>query len=868
MSRVVRVALILAMAAFARPIAASETVLLVAVSVNGRGASEFEDVAVTETGALLVPVVAIVRAAEGLVDVADDGSVTLQLPPADGTIRIDARSERLQVNGRAREWAPETAMLVDGRPLVASGLIAEVFGLETTLSQDASTLEVVSARPLPADLRAMRERRWSTFGLDSREEPVAVAVETPYVMLAPPEGELQLGLSVNSGGDLGATASGRFEMEALRLGHRVSFSGDKDGGIGSLRWTSGRSSPTGGVFGVDRLSRAEIGDVEGLWAPLVRSGGQGRGLRLSSDVFERDSRFDVSQVAGDAPPGWDAELYLGSTLIDFQRVGPEGRFAFEDLPLFGGANDYRVVLYAPDGRTREISATRTIAAGALPAGEWRFDGVLLERGAPVFDLAGDGVDEGPSLQFAVDYGVDSALTLGAFGFFDLEAGAEGSEPTRHLGLLARSGLGPVTAQAGFALDSNGFSAAELATAVGLRSVGLHARYRRFDVGFDSPVKREAGGDALQSFRVGASTALGWLGSISAEYEWVDLVGGETEERIDASFRHRLGPISFSHVGELWRVGGADRVQFSSLASLSLFGANARLRAEGSMETSGDPRLDRLEAALTSRIGRDANLAVSSSYDLNSGAHATNGSLAWDTEFGSFGVAASLDDRGGWSANFGVGVSFGGDTRTGAWPVLRDRKETDRGMARLRLAGVDGTPFAGGDGESGAGASVALLVDGRPGSAPIDETGAAIISGLAPGRATLIELTGLDDADPFLALSPAAASVSPRPGVPAELSVAVAPGAMLSGRVIASTANGESGTAHATVVLERSDGTSRQTTRSLTGGYFLFENVFPGDWIVRVEDHEAGVPGLRSGLAVTLAPDEMRDDLVLVKTGGG
>ncbi len=134
MPKVVRAAVILAMAAFARPVAASETVLLVAVSVNCRATAEFEDVAVTEAGALLVPVVAIVRAAEGVVDVADDGSVTLQLPPADGTIRIDAKSELLQVNGRAREWAPETAMLVDGRPLVASGLIAEVFGLETTLS--------------------------------------------------------------------------------------------------------------------------------------------------------------------------------------------------------------------------------------------------------------------------------------------------------------------------------------------------------------------------------------------------------------------------------------------------------------------------------------------------------------------------------------------------------------------------------------------------------------------------------------------------------------------------------------------------------------------------------------------------------------
>ena len=54
----------------------------------------------------------------------------------------------------------------------------------------------------------------------------------------------------------------------------------------------------------------------------------------------------------DLPPGWDVTLYYNDALVGYQAARPDGQYAFDDLPLAFGANEFRLVFHGPLGQLR------------------------------------------------------------------------------------------------------------------------------------------------------------------------------------------------------------------------------------------------------------------------------------------------------------------------------------------------------------------------------------------------------------------------------------------------------------------------------------------------------------------------------------
>ena len=149
------------------------------------------------------------------------------------------------------------------------------------------------------------------------------------------------------------------------------FRGDQDE-LEDARLRMGQESPKGGAWGIPGLTLGYLGDVNGAAVPLVGTL-SGRGGVLSNYPLDRPDQFDQTTIEGDAPAGWEVELYRESTLLTFSKVGPDGRYRFEDIPLLFGRNDFRVVFIGPEGQIREESRNFTVGNAITRQGElhWR-----------------------------------------------------------------------------------------------------------------------------------------------------------------------------------------------------------------------------------------------------------------------------------------------------------------------------------------------------------------------------------------------------------------------------------------------------------------------------------------------------------------
>ena len=302
--------------------------------------------ALIRDGVIYLPIVRLVELTEHPHEVTPDGrllvgeGVEIALTPGDG------------------------AVVEDGIPFIALDRAQSLLSIRLDAEDQADVLRISPAgdAALPVAERLRREAVWRRLPEPIANDELPRAIDPPYVLYAPLMGDVTLTARHDSDGGGQIDYNGLLVGELAWLTHEFYVSGRADQAPDDLRLRSGRRSYSGGVFGVDSLYEALAGDVFGYTTPLVGRSGIGRGLSLTGRPPTQPTDFDVTRIEGDAPPGWDVELYRNGELLAIMRVGPDGRYRFEDAPLMPGRNQMVVRFYGPQGQMREESRAITVGA--------------------------------------------------------------------------------------------------------------------------------------------------------------------------------------------------------------------------------------------------------------------------------------------------------------------------------------------------------------------------------------------------------------------------------------------------------------------------------------------------------------------------
>jgi len=516
-----------------------------------------------------------------------------------------------------------------------------------------------------------------------------------------------------------------------------------------------REDPDRSLLGPLGSSRVIFGDVFSPALSLVGSGRRGRGVRISNESLD-PQRFDVTDVTGSANPGWDAELYVNGRLTAFSVVDEDGRYDFQDVPVYAGRNTMRVVLYGPEGQKRENVHRFNSGPNLGAAGRLRYDVFALQDGLSIFgsELTGGlaGTRGDWIHHVGLDYGVSERLDTS----IAIDRTPIGSETADILSLRLNQSTGGSLWQLAYLDDlQRGYMA----------RVGLNTYLLRHDV-----LALASMSDEYRGVGQGVAQNDRWRGSLrlsrrQPSVHWLESFGyelGLSHRQLTSSDLSSISAMNFRAYARTGRVSHSHRTTIQRSDSRTL---GSRVGLIGTQLASGGLGRYRIRGTLDYRIDEGFNLrSTSVSVTRLWGTQLTTqvaltrqftdparerleSTLSWRNDSAVVGLRASSDFDGAlrWSVTVTTALSI--DPRLHDWEVSgRSATRTGSAMARTFIDHDDDGRFSEAD-EPLEGIVFARNRNWK--NNPTDAEGEAWLTGIQPLRPVNVELDMASVFDPFL-----------------------------------------------------------------------------------------------------------------------
>ncbi len=660
----------------------------------------------------------------------------------------------------------------------------------------------------------------------------------------------QAGVRTGEGGRNGA--EGRIEFyaagEALGASYFARVGTDDRLNPQTVRVRAYRNDPEGGLFGPLGATQVAAGDVETIPGRLTGQTAVGRGAFISNRPLGQASRFSATTLRGVLPAGWDAELYRNGQLIAFQDDRGDGRYEFIDVELFFGRNDLEVVLYGPQGQIRRDKTSVPVGFNQIEPGQTYYWAGIAQANRDLIDL-GTGIRDGPQdwrWGVGVERGLDQR-TSAAIGIQSLVV--DGARRRFAEGAVMRS-FGAMQLEFVAAHEFGAGSAAE---------ANILGRRGNFNFGANALVAfgnftsefTEGQIDYRGGFNFSTSLSLGKaIFPIQGDIRHSKLRDGSEVNEFLMTTSLTAGRFAvsaqLSHQertqGELTPARSETRVRLLANARFRDF----RVRGNATFLTAGrDQGLESVTVRADLDIGEDADIQGQIDYTARVDEFRLTGGYTHRFDEFSLRGDAFVTSRGGVGASVNLAFSLGPD------PVSGGVRVTGSKLARSGQAAV--TVFRDDNGNSrrdpGEDVLPDVLVEAglRSTDAITGENGRAIVDDLRPFRPVLVGIDESSLADPFLAPSTKGIVITPRPGVVAQLELAISPTGEVEG-----TIRNSSGIEQPGVKLELVDNRGAVVAEAISefDGFFLFQRVPYGQYRLRINEDAAKTLQVRSALSLS------------------
>jgi hypothetical protein len=756
-----------------------------------------------------------------------------------GRVRFGAHSEALPA-GAIRDvpegWCADSAAL--GR----------WFGIKVVPRTGGSALVLESEAKLPVELAVERRKRAALLKKNASADLSRLPqVRLPYRMWRAPALDFVVSGGLTYRASTGTRVDRRAAVyaagEIAQLSYNAQVTSDDKGRPQSARFRAFHSDPDGGLLGPLDATHFEVGDVSGHSSKLLGAGINGRGAAVTNQPLFTPASFDRTRFEGELPAGWEAELYRNGQLLAFAGASDDQRYHFDDVQLLYGDNKIDIVLYGPQGQIRARSETVNVGQENVPSGKTWYWAGINQPGRDLVNFNGNDDPNRPKIQatLAVAHGIDTRTSVSLL----VQAVALEDERLTYVEGAVRRSIGGALVEIAAARDDKGGTAARAQVLTRIGSVSLSAEavaasdfrleglerrsVREARLSADGPIKLgrtviPAHADVRYSERGDGTKYLEAAARLSSHINRFNLAG-------DLRYRRQL------NAGE----GGPDppaQVEASLIGSGRI--GEVRIRGSGSWELRPQSRFKAAELSAYWSASRSADFEAGVAYDA--AAHVARGRVTHIRRFETMALAVTGEAASDGALAIGFNLNFSIDSSRGGFNLSRQtlanagavharvyRDLNDNGRRDLD------EPF-----EKGA-----LVTTGaRLAERATDARGEVLVAGLANYMPVTVGVDTSSLDDPMLAPKNALQVVVPRPGIAAEVEIALVGAGDIEGAIVRDGGDGFEGLE---VELLDSAGKVVASTRSDFDGFFLFERVAYGRYAVRLSAETARIARLQQAL---------------------
>jgi len=775
------------------------------------------------------------------------GSASGYVLSEDRTFGLNVAQLLVSLSEREAGFEARSARVIGDDIYVNSELLARWLPIDFEVTMSTLQLEVKPREKLPLQERLERERAGERLGGTPPErlaDPGYPREIAPYKLIDQPFIDQTFGANARSAPgsrQLNTAYTAYLTADVLGMEGAAYVSSSRDQPAPDWRMTLGRNDPDAGLLGPLRARSFSLGNISvPSVANVMTSSGSGRGVSVSNRPLDQPTSFDRQSLRGDLPPGWDVTLYYNEALLGFQASRADGLYAFDDLPLSFGRNEFLLVFNGPLGQMRSESKNFLLDQSIVMPGEF------------LYSLAEHRADNGQARSVArFDMGLTRAVS-GSAGLVRMPrpaAGQSGSEERSYaqLGLRGYWNMAIVTSELTF---GQGGMLADLGLKTRLAGFAVDMQHTQVQGDFDSDVFSASGNPVRMRDKLRVVGTLAPPGlprmPVAVEAQRERLKSGATNEMVSGRLSVMALGTSATNALSWQRAGGAA----SSYGSLQMNRRMAGMGLSGQMGYSLRPeaRLDSLALAA------DRNLA--SGYRVNAGLlHAFAGrttlvSGGVSKNFGRFALAlsGSYSSQRELALGLQLFVALGRKPRSGQW--FADAVPMAGMGAVSARAFVDGNLNGRHDRDEELVPNAGFIINsgGRHPSRS-GEDGTAFIGRLAPGRYADISLDPSTLEDPLWQPQSEGVRVLPRPGMVQMLEFPVISTSEIDGTVylLGDNGNGRRGIGDAVVQLVDRQGAVVMSTASSSDGFYLLRQVRPGRYTLRISPAQATKLALASTL---------------------
>lgn len=768
----------------------------------------------------------------------------------DRTFGLDAVQSVVSVAGRSMQFEEKRARVIGDDIYVNSALLSRWLPIDFEVNLSAQRVEVKPRERLPLQDRLERElaaQRLKGAGPERVIDPGYPRVLAPYRLIDRPFIDQTFSANVQSAPgsrQLSAAYTAYLTADVLGMEGAAFVSSTRDKPNPDWRITLGRNDPDANLLGPLRARTLSLGNISVPSVPNVMStSGPGRGVAISNRPLDQPTSFDRQSLRGDLPPGWDVTLYYNGALVGFQASRPDGMYAFDDLPLSFGTNEFQLSFNGPLGQMRTERKT------------FALDQSIVKPGEVLYSLLQHQAETGGMRSVArFDFGLTPRIAGGASFIrtprqFD---GANGLKERSFTQLGLRGYWDSAIATSELTLAQDGGMLAEFGLKRRVGDFAVDLLHTQVFGGFESDAFANSGDPVAMRHRLRAVGALSPTGlpriPVAVEAEREVLKSGATHDKISG---RASGVVAGTFVTNAlaWQRSG-DAVTTDGNLQLSRRVAQMGLSGQLSYRLKPTTSFDSLalfaDRNLTSGYRVNAGLLRTFS---GSGTTLLTGGMS--KNFGDFALvlSASYSSQRQLSLGLQVFIALGHDPRSGKWftdavpmagmGAVSARAFVDRNLNGMRDADEELVPNA------------RFIVNGgsrHPTSTA--EDGTVLIGRLAPGRYADLSLDVSTLEDPLWKPVQDGVRVLPRPGLVQFLDFPMVSTSEIDGTVYLLGSAGKRAIGDAVVELVSSDGVVVMSTPSSSDGFYLLRQVMPGRYTLRIS------PAQASKLALTVPPDRL------------
>jgi hypothetical protein len=713
------------------------------------------------------------------------------------------------------------------------------FNLELDVDPRLQVLTVHSSEPLPFQLwrqRMLAKYRYRPGGHGDAD----VIVPDQYHWVTSPLVDLssQVRTQKQGSGRISSTSTSlALGMDLLK--HSAFYTGGfsqsnsiGDSGNSTNRLTIERASASPETPLFAGVHRYILGDIYQASPNLVINSSRGRGFSIDRYPAGRSGNLGRATIAGDAPPGWEVELYRNGSLLEFAAVGVDGRYFFPDQEIPFGENIFVAKLYGPQGQTREDRQTYWGGGTDLARDDYDFSISHIDFDHYLLDGAPEDVDS-LAASYATDLRYTRALTD------DLQLGTAYTRTglgtrerdgtftnTEYLSLFGSATLGPgvLLGEAVHQFDAGAAWSLEYLT--GFKGQKISIAHRALNNYVSPATIHREDLDALNVIAVFGSFGSDKQNAYTFRLTHRSRAEGSSDLRLFNQLSLSLGRVNLTNdLDHLVTSGPSSTTGRLRLAS----------RVKGvSVRGQLDYRLRDKQPLRQISVSTNWNMSARLNNNLTLSKQLTNDKRLFFTNQLSIrirdydltlNVSSDFEDR--WSVGAGFNIAFGYDGR-------RQEFITDNGgLASTGRATMNLFIDEDNDGIRDPDELPVTWASYRDHETLKTSPGVLPLTALPSARPVLFDMQHLKLDDPFLLPRVQVYELQTHAGSDVRIDVAVVMTGDIEGHVVAGSADDAAGARGVVVSLYDAQGREVARTHSEFDGFYSFTGVAGGDYEVRV-----------------------------------